>query len=333
MEFQHPLVIVNPASAAGTTHRRFLQLEPRLRRLFPAMEVAVTQGPLHAVDLAAEAARDDPRRETPVDLVMAFGGDGTLNEVVTGLLSGRKAGSEPPVLAVFPSGTGGDFRRLLGLSADPEGLLACLCGGVVRPVDAGLLEYEGPAGDRVSRPFLNIASCGISGLVDRYVNSTTKVFGGRVSFFAGTLRGMLRYQNVAMRVRVDGTEFFEGPAALVAVANGRFFGGGMMIAPRAVLDDGLLDVVVLGDLGKVEFLSLSRFIYSGRHLDRPKIGTARGTQVEVASEAEALIDLDGEQVGRLPLRASVLRAAIRLLVPGPTAPFTPARGVFALHGN
>lgn len=329
--WSRPFFLVNPASGAGATRSRFLGMEPALRRLFPGMEAAFTEGTLHAARLAAEAvSRGD------VDLLVVFGGDGTLNEAVSGLLSPLLGVSRPPaavgmphpptpggpVLAVFPGGTGGDFRRLLGLTRDPDRLLDYLARGRPRAVDAGVLDYVTPTGRAATRPFLNIASAGISGVVDRYVNSTTKVFGGRVSFFVGTLRGMARYRNVPMRVQVDGRDFCEGPAALVAVANGRFFGGGMMIAPGAALDDGLLDVVVLGDLSKVRFLGLSRFIYSGRHLGRPGIVATRGREVVVTAEREVLIDLDGEQVGCLPMTARLLAGAVRLLVPegpGPLA--------------
>ncbi len=311
--WSHPLFIVNPASGAGTTRSRFRRMEPALRRLFPHMQAVFTEGPLHATQLAADAvSRGD------VDLVVAFGGDGTLNEVVGGLLAGPE--SDRPVLAVLPGGTGGDFRRLLRLSTATEDLLDYLVRGRPRAVDAGELQYVDAGGQPRCRAFLNIASAGISGLVDRYVNSTTKAFGGRVSFFVGTLRGMLRWRNVPIRVEVDGRTFHEGRAALVAIGNGRFFGGGMMIAPQAALDDGLADVVVLGDLSKARFFGLSRFIYSGRHIGRPGIAMTRGREVVLASEAEVLIDLDGEQVGRLPAEACVRSQAIRLLVPSGVAP-------------
>ncbi len=340
--WNHPFFIVNPASGAGATRSRFLRMQPALRRRFPGMEVTFTEGTLHAAHLAAEAvSRGD------VDLVVVFGGDGTLNEAVSGLLSSLAGAPHPfapdrhpepypaairdaPVLAVFPGGTGGDFRRLLGLTGDPDRLLDYLARGRPRAVDAGVLEYVTPEGRATSRPFLNIASAGISGLVDRYVNATTKVFGGRVSFFVGTLRGMVRYRNVAMRVQVDARDVHEGRAALVAVANGRFFGGGMMIAPGAVLDDGLLDVVVLGDLSKARFLGLSRTIYSGRHLGQAGIVATRGREVVITAEHETLIDLDGEQVGRLPMTARLLAGAVRLLVPeGPG----PLPGAFTSRGS
>lgn len=306
--WKHPLFIVNPASGAGQTRARFFRMEPDLRRMFCGMDVVFTEGPLHAMRIALDAAK---RGET--DLLVVFGGDGTLNEVVSGLLSGEGTGR--PVLAVLPGGTGGDFRRLLGLTGDLDRLKRYLVSGRPTAVDAGNLDYVAHDGTVATRYFLNIASAGISGLVDRYVNSTTKVFGGRISFLVGTLRGMFRYKNVFMRVLVDGRCFHEGPAAVVAVANGRFFGGGMMVAPKATLDDGLLDVVVLGDLSKVRFLGLSRFIYSGRHLGQPGITTTRGREVVVTAGGEALIDLDGEQVGRLPMTARVRPGAVRLLVP------------------
>ncbi|NOZ02750.1 MAG: diacylglycerol kinase family lipid kinase [Deltaproteobacteria bacterium] len=314
----NPFFIVNPHSANGATKRRFGSMEPTLRAAFPDMKVAYTEGPMHAATLSGEAvARGD-------ELVVACGGDGTLNEVIQPVAgTGCKT-----VIAVMPSGTGGDFRRMLGLKTEAEDIVGYLRHGEPRTVDTGILEYANLAGGRDSRAFMNIASCGISGQVDHYVNNTSKALGGRASFLIGSLRGMFGYRNVEMSVKVDDRPFYEGPANLVAVANGRFFGGGMMVAPGSSLDDGLFDVVVFGDLTKLEFIGLSRRIYSGHHLTHPKIRHGRGSTVEVESRDQALIDLDGEQVGGIPMRAGIRPASLRLLVPGRGAGVHPPLGVF-----
>jgi YegS/Rv2252/BmrU family lipid kinase len=296
-----PFFVVNPHSANGATRGRFLAAQPILRQAFPDLAFAFTDGPRHATALAAQAAADG------ADLIVACGGDGTLNETVCGLLESGRGGDV--ALAMMPSGTGGDFRRVAGFPAEPEAFVRFLREGSARPVDAGLLDSLGPDGRPRRRHFLNICSLGISGVVDHYVNHTTKAFGGRVSFFVGTLRGMLAYRNVPMRVTVDGTVFYEGPTNLVAAANGRFFGGGMMVAPLADLSDGLFDVVVFGDLSKLDFLALTGRIYSGAHLGRPGILHTRGKVVEIQPQDEALIDLDGEDGGRAPARIEILPGA------------------------
>lgn len=303
----NPFVIVNPKSANGATRARFLERLERFREALPGMTYAFTEGAQHAVELAKRAVANG------AGLVAACGGDGTLNEVVWGLVdSGR---SREVTLAVVPSGTGGDFRKSIGLGAGFDDALRCLRSGVVRPVDAGMLRFEDGDGRPVQRPFANIASFGISGLVDHYVNTSTKRLGGRVSFFIGSVRGLLAWKNVQMRVVVDGSTFHEGPTNLVTMANGRFFGGGMQMAPQADLSDGLLDVVVFGDMSRATFAGMSRWIYSGNHLTRPLVKWTRGRVVEATVDGQALVDLDGEQPGRAPIRAEVLPGALRLLVP------------------
>lgn len=302
-----PFFVVNPHSANGATRQRFLGAEPVIRAAYPAMRYAFTEAPLHAVELAERAARDG------ADVVIAVGGDGTLNEVVGGLVaSGRTAET---ALCMMVSGTGGDFRRVTGFPREPERIVAFLGEAERRPMDWGLLEFVDPNGRESRRPFVNIASLGISGVVDKFVNSTSKAFGGRASFLAGSIRGMLAYRNVPMRVTVDGQPFHEGPTNLVAIANGQYFGGGMRVAPDSRFDDGVFDVVVFEDLTKMEFLGLSSVIYAGRHLGRPKVRVTRGAMVEVEAVGDALIDLDGEQVGRAPVRATIHPGGLTVLLP------------------
>lgn len=317
--FSHPVLIVNPRSGEGKGARWFRAVKDRFLEVLPGLEVHYTAYPLHASEVSVQAAKEG------ADLLLVLGGDGTLNEVVCGLLS--LPFDERPVLLTLPGGTGGDFRRLFGLRRDLDLVKEVIAQGLIEEVDAGLLEFEDHSGNKRTRHFINIASFGISGLVDRYVNSTTKVFGGRFSFIVGTLRGMLRYRNQRMLVTVDGKVFYDGLAALVTAANGRFFGSGMMIAPYASLQDGLLDVVILGDLTKLKFLGLGRFIYSGAHLKHEGVKWTRGKRVKVEAEGEVLIDLDGEQVGRLPVLATVISGAIRVLVPGPSSRCSILEGV------
>jgi YegS/Rv2252/BmrU family lipid kinase len=302
-----PFFVVNPHSANGATRQRFLEAEPLIRAVYPAMRCAFTAAPLHATELAERAARDG------ADVVIAVGGDGTLNEVAGGLLASGRAAET--ALAMLASGTGGDFRRVAGFPREPEKMAAFLGEAVRRPIDWGMLDYVDQNGKECQRPFVNIASLGISGVVDKFVNATSKALGGRVSFLAGTVRGMLAFKNVPMRVTVDGNMFHEGPTNLVAIANGQYFGGGMRVAPDAKLDDGLFDVVVFEDLSKIEFLALASVIYGGRHLGRPKVRVTRGAVVVVEAVGDALIDLDGEQVGRAPARATMHAGGLVALMP------------------
>jgi diacylglycerol kinase family enzyme len=196
-----------------------------------------------------------------------------------------------------------------------------LARGHRRTVDVGRLDYTGPDGKGGGvRYFLNIASFGLSGVTDRYANQSKKRFGGKISFFAATARAMLAYDNQRVRLIFD-----EKPAdavdmtiSTVAVANGRYFGGGMFIAPDAELDDGFFDVVALGDMGMSDFVFKSRRLYDGSHLTMDKVSHRRAKVVraEPASPGQKVeLDVDGETPGVLPATFRIVPRAIDLIVP------------------
>jgi YegS/Rv2252/BmrU family lipid kinase len=225
-------------------------------------------------------------------------------------------------LGFVPFGTGGDFRKSVHIPKGVAEAARVLKEGQRREIDLGRLVYAegGRGGPRASRVFINIASFGIGGLVDRIVNSSSKAFGGAVSFFLGTARAALVYKNQRVRMSFEGDEadFLEMPINNVAVANGQYFGGGMHIAPRAELDDGKFDVVVLGDLGKLDFLKDGHRVYKGTHLDLPKVRFRQAARVDaspVDPDAEVLLDVDGEAPGALPASFTLLPKALGLVMP------------------
>ncbi len=246
---------------------------------------------------------------------MLVGGDGTLNDAVQGYLEDDGQVARGPDLGLIPAGTGGDFRRTFDLGDSVEEAAAHLLSASPRPLDLGLLSVTNHDGQLVRRAFINITSFGIGGLTDKIVNSTPKWIGGKAAFLTGTLRAMLVYKNAPVRVKVDGKLWLEAPIFNVALANGRFFGGGMMIAPDADPSDGLLEVVALHDLSRIQSVALAQHIYKGSHLGQPGVSVARGKVIEaeaLASSTEVLVDMDGETPGRLPLRAELAPGALRL---------------------
>jgi diacylglycerol kinase family enzyme len=180
-------------------------------------------------------------------------------------------------------------------------------------VDLGVLRFEPHPGQTGVRAFVNVTSFGIGGEVDSIVNGSPKWLGGKVSFFVATLRAMARYKNASVRVKVDGDLWYEGPAFNVAIANGRFFGGGMMIAPDADPSDGRFELVCIGDLTKIEAAGLSSKIYKGTHVSAHGVKATSGTKIEaepIHPWASVLMDVDGEQPGKLPLTATLARGAL-----------------------
>lgn len=285
------------------------------RTIAPALEAQGIAYAVHRTHAPGEATHLVHDLCDEAETVVSVGGDGTHNEVVTGIAeAGLPARGAP--LGFLTLGTGGDFRRTLGLPRAPmdqlQRLLDAVYAGRTRRIDLGRLSFVDHEGRSASRAFINIASFGIGGEVDDRVNRTTKLFGGFTSFLIGSLRAAGTYSNRHTRVTVDGEEILAGPTFNVAVANGRCFGGGMRVAPDAALDDGAFDVVAMGDLSLAESLRLMPRIYRGAHTGLPKVSVHRGTKVEAASEETVLLDVDGEQPGRLPATFELVPDAIEI---------------------
>jgi diacylglycerol kinase (ATP) len=236
--------------------------------------------------------------------VVAVGGDGTINEIVQGL-----AGHDGVELAVIPRGTGWDFVRTYGIPRKLEDAIAVARDGHARVIDLGRATYRG--GESL---FANIASVGMSGAIARRTNESSKALGGKVSYAWATLTVFARWQNDVVRVRV-GDESRSARMHDVVVANGRFFGGGMKICPEAEPDDGLFDVLLIGDLTKRDLVLTMPKTYRGKHLPHPKAEVLRGAVVEVDADEPLPVELDGEQPGTTPVRFEVVPRALRLRVP------------------
>ncbi|MEM9189719.1 MAG: diacylglycerol kinase family protein [Myxococcota bacterium] len=302
-------LVVNPSAGAGRARRRLQHVEAVFRSRGASFETHLTKGPRDATRIVREALR----AQAPGIAVM--GGDGTLHEAVNGFfdLDGEPIQTSA-WLAPLPCGTGGDFRRTVGLGTDPVAAASQMLSREPASVDVGWISFVDHGGADRSVAFLNIASFGLGGLVDDLVNQSPKWLGGRASFFLGTLRGLARYRKPRVEWSVDDGEPIVDQILNVAVANGQFFGGGMKVAPQAKIDDGLLDVVSIGDLNVVEQARFTPHLYRGTHLGRAKVGHRTGVTVRARSlDGEpVLIDVDGEALGRLPATFWVRPDALRL---------------------
>lgn len=309
----HTCVIVNPASANGETGRRWDEIRAALDRVLERWQPRFTETRGEATRLARQAVAEG------CEMIVSIGGDGTMNEVVCGLFEPEGTGRlmRPDlVLATVRAGTGGDFARMLGLTHRLPDSVAHLAGERTRPCDLGFLEFEDHAGRRAWRGFLNIASFGLSGVVVAKVNASSKALGGRASFLFGLTRALIGYRPQAVRIAVDGASFHEGPLVTCAAANGQYFGGGMRIASRAEIGDGLLDVVVQLRSGAREVLAIGD-LYSGKMIDWPSVRSIRGARIEAAPVTagdRVLLDVDGEQPGRLPASIRVIPGVVRLKI-------------------
>jgi YegS/Rv2252/BmrU family lipid kinase len=302
------VVIINPHSAGGKTEKRWPQLREIIHEAYGPFEAKFTDAPGSATRLAREALQGG------ADLVVAMGGDGTINEVVNGFFDGSKPVAANAAFGVLPAGTGGDFIKTLGTSKEIRAAAEQLKKATPRPIDVGRLTFIGNDGSSQVRHFINIASFGIGGLVDRYVNESSKSLGGTVSFAMATLKAGLKYKNATVRLVLDGAPPREGKIYNVAVANGRYFGGGMKVAPEASLDDGLFDVITMGDFGFSDLLLRGLDIYSGKHVTNPKVTVHRARKVEATNTdgGEVLLDVDGEAPGRLPATFELIPGGLKV---------------------
>ncbi len=310
-----PLVIVNPGSASGSTKRNWASTASDLRTHFGPFEAAFTEGPEHAIEIAEDAAH------AGVKFIIACGGDGTINEVVNGILRSGK-GVE---LGVLPSGTGGDFRRTLGMPTRIRESAAALRSGITKRIDVGHVAFHDHIGRSASRYFVNVSSIGLASSIITRVKSA-KVFDwvpigsirGRANFAMSTLREVMDIEPLNLRVRIDDGEVRTLQTVNFCVANSRYFGGGMLIAPDAKLTDGLLDVVNIGDMGAARIIVNAYTLYRGTHLHLDEVKYTLATRVEVSAAdeaADARIETDGELPGRLPATFKVVPNALRIRVP------------------
>ncbi len=303
-----PYLIVNPASAHGKTGRHFDRIARAVRSAVGAFECAFTVRRGDASRLAGEALRSGGK------LVVAVGGDGTAGEVIDGLVAAGQPVDPEVLFGCIPGGTGGDLRRTLGWSLDPAEAARTLADGVVRTFDVGRIEFLGHDGRMQSRHFANVAGFGVSGEVVAEVERGWKVFGGRLGFMLASARSLLGWADQPVRWRIDGGEWVEERLTALEVCNGRYIGGGMLVAPEARVDDGLLDVTIWKGLGFTDFLTKRRMLYDGTHVTLPNTRTARARVVdaEPLDGARVLLEVDGEQPGTLPARFTIVPGALKL---------------------
>jgi diacylglycerol kinase (ATP) len=297
--------LVNPASGNGATGRRWPELARRAGAAGLDGPALLSERPGQLGELAREAVSGGATH------LVVVGGDGSVHEVVDGLLSvGLGADVD---LSMLPFGTGRDFARSLRVPTGFEAAVDVALNGEVRAVDAGRATYTTPRGE-AGAFFANFAGAGISGAIAARANGTTKALGGRISFFWATLAVYSRWQPTDMTIEVDGES--RGARLLEAlVMNGDYTAGGMWAAPEAAPDDGRFDVVLIGDFSKAEFATTFPKIYRGRHVGHPKVEIVRGREVRVDAPSALPVVLDGEQPGTTPVRFELLPAALRVRVP------------------
>jgi diacylglycerol kinase (ATP) len=304
-----PLFIVNPIAGSGRAHRLLPRIEAWLAEQGIEARILETREAGHAERLAAAAS------DLGHDRVIAVGGDGTIQEVLNGLLSsgvGTDAG--PPAMGVIPSGRGNDLARSVNLPIDPMACLPIALGDTTRPFDVG--RAEGANGSR--RHFGAAGGVGFDAAV-AYTMAVHRRFWmrGEAGYFLGTLNELRRYRNSELVVTLigDGEDRVVSQRFLfVAFANGPYYGGGMQICPDARTDDGWLDVCLVGDLSRVAALRELPGIYQAKHLRNPMVEIVRARRLRIDGDGATRVHLDGEPFGNVPVEVTLLPGAVRVAV-------------------
>ena len=309
-----PLVIVNPKSASGATRDKWSSIASDIRTHFGPFSVAFTKARGDGTEIARRGA------ENGRDFIIACGGDGTINEVANGILD---SGVDVE-LGVLPSGTGGDFRRSINIPQNTREAARALKTGQTKLIDVGKITFHDHDNNAVSRHFLNVSSVGLAAAIIERVKASSSTnwlpiasLRGKASFALSTLQEVFGIEYATVRVRIDDGEEHNLNTINFCVANARYFGGGMLIAPDAKLDDGHFDVINIGDLGTAKILLNAYKLYDGSHLDLPEVKSKRAKRIEIsaAGNADIHLETDGELPGKLPATYEIVPKALRIRIP------------------
>ena len=300
-------IILNPASGAGRTGKRQAEILALCdRHLGREYTLCVTREPGEATASARAAVSQG------AELVVAVGGDGTIQEVVNGFFADGRPLNPDCALGIIDAGTGHGFAQSLRLPGEVVSQIELIAGRTSRMVDVGRASYADGGGRHKERYFVNECQAGIGGEVVKKVGAKNKRLGGRLAFGMSTLAAALRYPNQVVTVQVDE----RGPRTQkligVVMANGGFMAGGMKLAPGARLGDGLLDILLIHEQSLAERFRNFPRIYSGTHIDLPKFGLVQGRRIILSSPESVPFEADGELWGFLPCRVEVLPAVLRV---------------------
>lgn len=301
-------IIINPAAGNGSAGRNWPGYARALTEQGYAFHVHETTGPGDATTFARTLA------EQGATTIVCVGGDGTVNEVVNGLIVDDRQFDPNVRLAIISSGTGRDLVRSLG-TRDLESSLQALSIGDTTWIDVGRVQYlDAHTGHLNTRYFVNVADAGIGAAVAERINVTSKRLGGLVTYLRAAVRTIIGYKPWQVECDVDGEQVYEGAAGMVVFANGRYFAGGMLVAPNASLCDGLIDVFILQGVGKRTLLtSLLPRVYRGRHVGQPGVTHLTARSATVRSLSSMLVEVDGEQIGQAPLSVTTIPRVLRVV--------------------
>jgi diacylglycerol kinase (ATP) len=304
MTKEHTRVIVNPAAGANSTRKKWPEVQRLLKHIGLSFDYKLTEGEGHAIELAREAAGNGYK------CIVAVGGDGTANEVANGILHSGGAGNVS--MGIISTGTGSDFVRSAGIPRNYVDACSCLTSPKRNLIDVGIVEFQNN-GHSEKRFFINNAGIGFDAAAVAATERLPKNLGGTIPYLTGLLCTLVGYRNKSVELSI-GNKTEKARVLSVVVSNGSYFGGGMKVAPDASLNDGLLDVCIIGDISKFDLLKSLPMVYKGTHGSHPKVRMDKAKTVTVVSAEKVLVHADGEMLGTGPVSFSIIPAVLNIVV-------------------
>jgi len=301
-------VIVNPFSAHGQTNKKWETIRLAIKMHFREFKYIFTEKPRQATEIARSLIKDG------FDLIIGVGGDGTLNEISSGFFSdySGKVINQNAALGIIPSGTGSDFMRFMKIPREFEKSAALIKNSKNKKIDIGKITYSGV--NAREQYFINVADFGLGAEVIKKVSSVQSAQRGALTYYRGLLATIMNYRSKTVTLTIDGQQQLQGEYLIGAVANGRIFGGGMIIAPQAEADDGLFDLVLIEDMTKLEIIRNTRLLYSGTIAKNPKVIILKARNIKVQSQEEVYTEYDGEMGEKLPAEFSIVEKALNFRI-------------------
>ncbi len=303
-------VIVNPSSARGQTENRWNSIKSALKHYYSEFKFVFTERPNQATEIVREVLSEG------FNLIIGVGGDGTLNEIANGFFSikERKLISDEASLGIVPSGTGSDFIRFLKIPRDFGKSVELIKNSEKKKIDIGKITFFKKNGENPSKYFINIADFGLGADVVKNLSEVPESKKGPFSYYTGLLSTIKNYSSKEVEIIIDDKVKISGKFLIGAVANGGIFGGGMIIAPNAEIDDGYFDLVLVKDMKKFEIIRNSHHLYRGTIVNNPKVDVYKAKKLEVSSVSETGLEFDGEVGGFLPAKFEIIEKAINFRI-------------------
>lgn len=305
------LFIVNPVSAGGRTALRFEKSHTAIRNVTGDFSISYTEYQGHGIELARQAFHEG------VERVIAVGGDGTLNEIVNGYFENGSPINPNATISISPTGTGGDFRRNFGMRSNDMSQVDFFDFDNPVMVDCGIATFRHRDGGSHQRYFINVASIGVSEMVATRINNAKyiKKLGGPPAFLITALTSMLSYKGVEAVIKTANDTIEVNKLDLIAIANGKWFGGAMKIAPNAIINDGLFDVILIHDFSTIGMIINNAKVYSGNHTKHKNVKVMRTDYIEVDTNPGLKVDTDGELPGSTPVEFRIKPLSVPFVVP------------------